>query len=121
MNACDCEHGWRWVAPEYAEHLAAKAIIGTAVPSRAVVAALANSVYPCRECQPATFDRWAAGHFAKGHEMDDCPECAAVRGGRHRGGSKRTKPTGNFDNDSGPPMSEPPHDWAEPEPRRDLF
>lgn len=49
-------------------------------------AAVANSSFPCPDCQPAMFDRWAAGHMHPDHDARTCPDC----GGRPR---KATAPT----------------------------
>lgn len=45
---------------------------------------LSESYLPCRDCNEATFDRWASGHYAKGHEHDDCDECAGLRKNKRR-------------------------------------
>lgn len=33
-----------------------------------------NSFYPCKECQPDVFYRWAGGHHAPGHTCSECIE-----------------------------------------------
>lgn len=50
-------------------------------------AGLADSVYPCKECQPTLFFRWAGGHLASKHDQVDCEECAEIRRGGKSGRS----------------------------------
>lgn len=45
-------------------------------------ASLANSCYPCRECQPGPFFRWAGRHWEVGHDISACNECQDVRRGK---------------------------------------
>lgn len=72
-------------------------------------AALARTVYPCKECRPAQFFRWAAGHFAGDHDRTACDEC---RDGRVTSGRRRRR--GGHEQ---PPLPEPPPDLEDgPEP-----
>jgi hypothetical protein len=41
-----------------------------------------NSVYPCRQCAPALFFRWAGGHFGLHHNAAECDECIELLGKR---------------------------------------
>lgn len=38
-------------------------------------AAFANSHYPCRECNPRRFYRWAKGCWEQGHDSASCDLC----------------------------------------------
>lgn len=67
LPAHNCEGGWREVTDVYAEHLAG----GDSVQ----LAALRNSVYPCKACKPAQFFRWVQGHYGPGHEPEACDAC----------------------------------------------
>jgi hypothetical protein len=78
MPACPesrCSRGWVTVDERYVDRVlpvddsapdAAQAIL------TARRAAIADAVYPCHSCQPAVFDRWAAGHYRSGHYCDLC-------------------------------------------------
>lgn len=73
----ECVGGWREVTDVYAEHLAAG--------DPAKVAALRNSVYPCKQCKPTQFFRWVQGHYQPGHEPEACDACKdalAIKGKR---------------------------------------
>lgn len=37
--------------------------------------ALAQSVYPCKECRPDAFYLWAQGHYASDHDRGECEIC----------------------------------------------
>lgn len=100
-TAAGCEHGWHYVARPYAEHLAGD---NDGTPAwRARVAALLNSVYPCRVCKPAAFFRWVGGHFASDHDVANCPDCTVP--GQRRRTPARTRTDGT------PPVGEPPPDY----------
>ncbi len=93
---CPCSkcHGHRWVPvqPGYALHMhpdptieqlavldeAGQAKLWAEVASKR--AAAENSVYPCRQCAPQLFFRWAGGHFAMGHLAVECDECTELLG-----------------------------------------
>lgn len=110
-DAHDCDRGWLWVGQKYAEHIAAGMALGPGVPTQAVVAGLLNTVYPCKECQPDLFYRWARKHFATDHDVSSCPDCVEVHGGpkaarRHAtaaGTRPGATPTENYEPDSPPP------------------
>lgn len=51
---------------------------------RARLAALRNTAYPCRECAPLAFLRWANGHHDPGHDAASCPDCATPTYSRRR-------------------------------------
>lgn len=102
-TAPGCEHGWHYVALPYAEHLAGD---NDGTPAwRARVAALLNSVYPCRVCKPAAFFRWAGGHFAADHDAGSCPDCATP------GQTRRRAPARTAASHEPPPVGEPPPDY----------
>lgn len=67
-----------------------------------------DSVYPCRECAPAMFFRWAGGHFKMGHDPGSCTECIEVTGHRRPGARRPSKPR---------PIELPP----EPKPAREPY
>jgi hypothetical protein len=87
-----CEHGWVSVGSSYVEreakvppHIASEdpAVRAEAEKLYAQArAAVANSVYPCRECNAPTFFRWAAGHLDSAHNRAGCEDCQEVRRGR---------------------------------------
>lgn len=37
--------------------------------------AAADSFYPCKDCAPTQFFRWAGGHLAANHDRSSCAEC----------------------------------------------
>lgn len=37
--------------------------------------AAADSFYPCKDCAPTLFFRWAGGHLAIDHDRASCAEC----------------------------------------------
>lgn len=96
-----CEHGWvevtaayvdrkaPWPAPLAAELMSEEgmqeayaALVASVAQRRA---SLARSVYPCRECQPAAFYRWAQGHNDPNHDRMNCAECRELDGRRGKG------------------------------------
>jgi len=95
---CPCSkcHGARWVQvqPAYAvqhhpdptaEQLAATDEEGQAQLWAQVMSsrrAAENSYYPCRQCAPGLFFRWAGGHLAMNHSTADCDECIELMGKR---------------------------------------
>lgn len=103
MKGCQrCDAGWVEVTQSYVDRIAPipelqlgadpdvhEAIVAEVMTRRA---SLANTVYPCRDCQPAAFYRWAGGHLERNHDRAKCDECSELdarsssrgRGGRHR-------------------------------------
>ncbi len=95
---CPCSkcHGGRWVPvlPSYATHMHPDptmeqlAVLTEAEQDTlwaelgAKRAAAENSVYPCRQCAPALFFRWAGGHFGLHHNTAECEECIELLGKR---------------------------------------
>lgn len=57
-------------------------------------ASLDESVYPCRECNPPAFYRWARGCLAPDHDPATCERCTAAMGraGAHRASQARGRP-----------------------------
>lgn len=102
IPGCDrCEHGWVQVTPAYVERKAPwpapaaaelmsepgmqeayDELVATVARKRA---SLAESYYPCRDCLPAAFYRWAQGHNDPNHDRANCPECRELDGRRGRG------------------------------------
>lgn len=88
FQGCErCEFGWRHVGAEYAERLFPEPDVSnldpTAAAQRVAVvgaqrAGVLNSVYPCKNCRPADFFRWAEGHYASDHDRGACGECAEI-------------------------------------------
>jgi hypothetical protein len=117
----ECDAGWRWVSQSYAEHIAADVVVEGDTPAAAVIAALRNSVYPCRICHPQRFFRWAEGHFRPDHDLASCPDCIAAHGGvksakRHAHGGRRTHEPPPLGDEHAPP----PEEEHEPPPTLDL-
>lgn len=84
---CDGK-GWVWVTEEYAigqapmpteewfsehPHVSREGVERSVMERRA---ALMNTGYPCKACQPTRFFRWVGGHFASDHDAASCAECA---------------------------------------------
>lgn len=46
-------------------------------------AAYANSYYPCKDCNPKAFFRWAKGCYSDNHDRASCELC--IDAGTHRG------------------------------------
>lgn len=59
---------------EDADHAAAFAALAEAVERRRRAAA--DSWYPCRECEPSLFYRWAGRHLDSKHDRAGCAECS---------------------------------------------
>jgi hypothetical protein len=104
MTACPrtCHGGWQQVLPSYADHQQGPepeppAPTGDALTDalehqrhelamvmwHAERAALLRSVYPCRECRPDAFMRWAGRHWMHDHADSSCDECKLVRRGAY--------------------------------------
>lgn len=80
---CDCEHGWLYVSPRYAEHLATVSLPdGSTEVDEQRRQALVNSVYPCRDCKPGLFFRWVGKHLDPQHDASDCRECTGAHGSK---------------------------------------
>lgn len=99
IEGCDrCDRGWvqvtaayverkaPWPAPLAAELMSEPGMEEAHAALTAHVAnkrrALAESYYPCKECQPAAFYRWAQGHNEPNHDRHSCPECCELDGRR---------------------------------------
>lgn len=55
-----------------AEHKANARVMEEARIKRA---GIANSSFPCPDCQPKMFERWAAGHMDANHDPRHCADC----------------------------------------------
>lgn len=91
MSACTnprCEGGWVKVQASYVEANAPEPDLPEGdtpedEDNRAKIieqwqlrrAALADSWYPCKECNQQAFYRWANGHLASDHVRHECPDC----------------------------------------------
>lgn len=101
---CSCESGWIVVPPSYAEHMhplpqqpevgaTAEAMILYQHQTERVLmsrASAMNSVYPCKRCRPAKFERWAGGHLDSGHDLHHCEVCKDAAGTTKR--ERRSRP-----------------------------
>lgn len=105
IDGCDrCDHGYVRVQQAYVERKAPfpaplspelmaeegmaeayELLVAQVVAKRA---ALANSYYPCRDCLPAAFYRWAGGHWEPNHDRTGCAECRELDG--RRGAPRRS-------------------------------
>lgn len=82
-----CENGFVLVNEAYAERMVPPLPLMPAGTDPAVIEALerergarlaayANSVYPCKNCHPHLFARWAAGHLEPSHDSGECELCS---------------------------------------------
>lgn len=114
-----CERGWITVTAAYVDEHAPKRPTAEVwdgmtdaeraaweAQDEAVRAGLAATVYPCKQCEPEMFYRWAGGHLDPRHNRADCDECSTPRSRR------RTRSTAGPD-----PEPVPDPAWAG---RRDL-
>lgn len=84
-----CDRGWRTVGPGYVEQHApwpAPPELG-ATPEQVAYyelamvrcelrrKTLAETIYPCKTCNPRLFFRWAKGCLKPGHNATDCDLC----------------------------------------------
>lgn len=72
--------------------------------------AAARSVYPCKDCEPAAFHRWAGRHWEPDHDRSACDECPSTRSsysGPHRPSSAAmNERESRVENE--PPVEQPP-------------
>lgn len=52
-------------------------------------AAIRDSWYPCSQCRPKAFYRWAGHHHDVDHDQSECAECADLLTGRGRKHSRK--------------------------------
>lgn len=118
MSCTACVDGWVFVQDGYVDRLAPvpfreaeqsdEVYAALVAANEARRSALARTVYPCKDCRPTQFFRWAAGHFAGDHDRTACPDC---RDGRVAGTGRRRRRAQE------PPLPEPPPDLDDgPEP-----
>lgn len=98
-HACSdtrCENGWVTPLPNYVDQWAPWPAVPPVDAGPEVMAAHAElveqvrvrrasfstDVYPCKTCRPATFHRWAQGHYKLGHDPARCGQCQDVHRGR---------------------------------------
>lgn len=122
IRGCErCDGGWVTVKAGYVERLApwpAPLPADLAADPEMVAAhellveevrvrraSLANTVYPCRECQPAAFFRWVGGHLERNHDRLACAECRELDSRR---GSRKSEPRDLVRDGPTPVMSPPP-------------
>lgn len=78
-----CDHGWRYVGEEY---LADRWPITPGMTEAQIEAAYAKreayreQVYPCPDCRPDAFRRWANGCFRGEHRATKCDLCRETMG-----------------------------------------
>jgi len=102
--SCDkCEHGWRTVGDGYVERVVHRPTIlddpSSDPADRAIEMArytvqingARSTVYPCKDCQPSAFYRWAEGHFESDHDRAGCSVCSEMEGSK-RSGRPRQEP-----------------------------
>lgn len=82
-----CEFGWRSVRLESVEAANPRPVAlddealsdedraRITLTWQARLASGKNTVYPCKECNPDLFYRWAKGHLDSAHERAGCAEC----------------------------------------------
>lgn len=95
---------WVQVKPAYALHLVPDpepGLLAICTPEQAALlhaeveqrrAAARDSWYPCRDCNPGPFFRWAAGHWNKDHDVASCAECIDALGGSRAARAQHTVP-----------------------------
>lgn len=104
MEGCSsCEHGWRYATDAYVDELIPLPPNGTEEAIAAVLrkreGLYGTFVFPCSECRPEAFRRWANGCFRADHRSSKCDLCLesmgqkaasahdrAAAGGRRAGG-----------------------------------
>lgn len=75
----ECDHGWRGLGDGFIEaEVARRKQRNPDVDEPVVRAALLNTVYPCKTCQPTLFYRWAGRHLDSDHDRQSCVECKAL-------------------------------------------
>lgn len=86
LEGCDsCEHGWRYATPEYVAELfpfppnASEEQLAAVFERRELYP---DHVFPCSECRPEVFARWANGCLRPGHRASKCERCKEAMGGR---------------------------------------
>lgn len=89
------------------EHDAHELLVARVAERRA---AYADTWYPCKDCNPKAFFRWARGCYTDGHDRASCDLC--IEAGTHRGRG------GSSYRDRGP--RDVPNEPPEPVHRRDL-
>lgn len=93
-NGGRCEgDGWVRVGPEYVDRIAPWPAKPTDVSPEALEAyelavetcrirreSAANTIYPCKACEPGSFERWAGRHWLPDHDRSACSECKTSAG-----------------------------------------
>lgn len=74
----ECDHGWRYVTEAYLDARFPMPPNATAEQAAAVWALreiYREQVFPCSECRPGAFSRWANGCLRSDHRAADCELC----------------------------------------------
>lgn len=92
-----CDNGWVAVGDAYVTRVAPEPTLpegegpemdairkATVLAWQAQRAAAAETVYPCKACQPALFFRWCEGHLDPAHDRFECDDCDTPGHGRTR-------------------------------------
>jgi hypothetical protein len=82
-----CTRGWRRVSEQWAMQQAEVVLDdGTKAYDAERLAAYRACVYPCKDCKPNLFYRWAGKHFDPEHDPSNCTECIgrAAKGAARR-------------------------------------
>lgn len=85
IEGCEnCEHGWRRVDPDlYGERLFPMPEGASVAQAEEVYrnrAMYGPAVFPCRDCLPSQYDRWANGCFRAHHIASKCSLCVDALG-----------------------------------------
>lgn len=101
---CDGD-GWVPVHANYADHLAEQTTKPGTDAHAQLRDALARSVYPCKDCRPVQFFRWAEGHWSRDHDSSGCSDCSTHT---RPGTTRKPKPTPEPLPREPPPPEPPP-------------
>lgn len=86
LEGCaSCDHGWRYVTEAYVAELYPIPPNATEEQRLAVFERrelYAEHVFPCSECRPEAFARWANGCMRADHRAGKCELCTAELGGK---------------------------------------
>jgi hypothetical protein len=89
VNDHSCDHGWVTVPAGYAEHAHPYPPRPAVAPGDEALteweevcrfvdakrATAAKAIFPCPDCRPAAYERWAGGHYLPDHDRTRCAEC----------------------------------------------
>lgn len=78
-----------------------------------------NTLYPCKHCQPAAFERWAGRHWTPEHDRAACSECKSSSSSSSSRGRSALNERAGREPEAEPPPSEP--DMSYEQQRSDLW